>query len=696
MFVKMLPRLHRTYLILVATFFSCMVNGFPAWADHHTVIMITAQAQPGITEVEKEREPPTAKKKAGAPKETIAPVKPTQKGQTPSDSSDKKRATTEVEEGQEPPTTTKKADSKKETIGPVKPTQKGQPPTVKKKAGARRTAPIDHSTMPPGQVIVKGHTRTKDGKSLPGATVTLETPKPTPSDFVAGADPGWDRKKDVQSPPFDTSGDDGSFVVTLQEELGMLPVSDVPVKDMIVTVDTRERDIALLKRDTEPTKFVKDHGLQDDRIILVPSEAGGGPLVTYPVPSDEKKAKELQDAISKDNRVASPPERDDCREIQPNGRSRARPIADETLVVAAGCETTIMQILGPGDTEPEKNIKVKFYHPDGGKVPNSVVEPGKEITLQDVLGQDTIVHEYDKFPKPKEGTLTLGKTTAYWAKNGGILGASLAEGEDEEEWTLLVQQDKGQGEGIRYYPREGKPTFTFGMPAVILIEEKLEPFPLGKPLKKEEKLDKALTEKYYWEKQKDGRYLLYTRESVLEHEVEHWHQMQDELSKWLSGHCKACQEAAIKAARTTVEAIAKGLRDKGTAEEVNIRYRECLELRVAEFLKKLYTDDDWKAKRDAIESDAREESTKRLLDNNKFVKHELTQELPVAGGGTIPMGTTVIVPQGFVEHLYNAPQTLLTAEIDERPLGGETLPKGGEGGVQMKRGQAPRPPTKTK
>lgn len=341
MFVKMLPRLHRTHLILMATFFLDLTCSFSVWADHHTVIMVIAQAQPGTTEAEREKEPPTATKKADPKKETITPVTPTQKNQPPSD---KKRATTEVEKEKEPPTAKKKAGSQKEIIAPVKPTQKGQPPTVKKKAGARRTAPIDHSTISAGQIIVKGHVRTAQGKPLADAIVTRESPKPTPRDFLTGADPGWDARKDAQPPPFDTSDDDGSFAVRLQGEPGMLPVSDAPMKDMIVTLDTRERYIALLKPGITPTDFVNDHGLQDVRIISAPST--GGSLVTYSVPSDQKKVKDLQDAISKDKRVASS-ESDNCREIQPNGGSETYPLADTTMRVGKECETTTVALQQP-------------------------------------------------------------------------------------------------------------------------------------------------------------------------------------------------------------------------------------------------------------------------------------------------------------------------------------------------------------
>lgn len=172
--------------------------------------------------------------------------------------------------------------------------------------------------MPSGRIVVKGHVRTAEGRALAGTTLTLQAPKPTPRDFVTGTDPGWDPKKAARPPLVETSGPGGSFTVTLQGVPGMVPVSDVPVKDMIVTLDTRERYIVHLQPGIKPTDFVNDHGLQDVKIISVPSEAGGGPLVTYPVPSDEKKAKELQDAISKDDRVAFA-ESDDCREIQPDG-----------------------------------------------------------------------------------------------------------------------------------------------------------------------------------------------------------------------------------------------------------------------------------------------------------------------------------------------------------------------------------------
>lgn len=203
-------------------------------------------------------------------------------------------------------------------------------------------------------VVVKGHVRTATGKPLAKATIRFEAPKPTPRDFVTGVDSGWDTKKDAAPPVIVTSHSDGAFgPIATQAVPGVVTVSGLPVKDMTVTLDTRERYIARLKPGTDPTKFVSDHGLQDVKIISVPSETGGGPLVTYPVPSDEKKAKELQDAISKDDRVAFA-ESNDCREIQPNGRSEAMTIAYDynTLVVGAGCDTMTMLISGPGDTEP--------------------------------------------------------------------------------------------------------------------------------------------------------------------------------------------------------------------------------------------------------------------------------------------------------------------------------------------------------
>jgi hypothetical protein len=208
--------------------------------------------------------------------------------------------------------------------------------------------------MPSGRIVVKGHVRTAAGMAVAGASIMLEAPAQTLRDFVNGTEPGWDPGRDARPPVVETSGPGGSFAVTLQEVSGIVPVSDVPVKDMIVTLDTRERYIVRLQPGIKPTDFVNDHGLQDVKIISVPSETGGGPLVTYPVPSDEKKAKELQDAISKDDRVASPPEQDDCREIQPNGRSEAMTIAYDynTLIVGAGCDTMTMLIGGPGDTEP--------------------------------------------------------------------------------------------------------------------------------------------------------------------------------------------------------------------------------------------------------------------------------------------------------------------------------------------------------
>ncbi len=169
---------------------------------------------------------------------------------------------------------------------------------------------------PPGRVVVKGHAVTKDGKALAGVIIKREeAPKPTPEAFATGTAPAWDPKKDAAPPEFAESGSDGSFAVTLQGMPGVVSVRDASAEDMIVTLDTRERYIARLKPGTDPTKFVKDHMLQDgSEIIRVPSEAGGGSLVPYRVPSDEK-----QDAISKAPEVDYT-ERNHCREIQDDNK----------------------------------------------------------------------------------------------------------------------------------------------------------------------------------------------------------------------------------------------------------------------------------------------------------------------------------------------------------------------------------------
>jgi hypothetical protein len=137
---------------------------------------------------------------------------------------------------------------------------------------------------------------------------------------------------------------------------------------------------------------------------------------------------------------------------------------------------------------------------------------------------------------------------------------------------------------------------------------------------------------------------------------------------------------------------------KSKADELDRFYRECVQIRVTEFLVKLAGDPEWEAKRQAIENEARENSIKRLLDRERFHVHELTREedLPVAGGASIPKDAKVIVPEGFERYLDDAPQILLTKGMDEGSLPQEKFKKGAEKGVEIPSGPAPRPATRTR